>query len=117
MQGLYKVADHIRSYRLREKFRSGRSKPEQVDCFWLGKRVTIHEASVHFNPLNPVCRSCAACMKSYAEEAVIARQIYEALSADPSVVYDSKALQDVINLVADLENRLHRRKRYLEREV
>ena len=119
MQGLYKIANHIREHRLREKIRSRgrRSEPEQVDCFWLGERVAIHEASIHFNPLDPVCRSCAACMRSYAEEAVMARKIYEALSAEPRVVYDPQALQGVINLVADLESRLHRRKLSLERRV
>ncbi|RLA86795.1 MAG: hypothetical protein DRG40_02015 [Deltaproteobacteria bacterium] len=117
MQGLYKIANHIREHRLREKIRGRRSEPEQVYCFWLGERVAIHEASIHFNPLNPVCRSCAACMRSYAEEAVMAREIYEALSAEPRVVYDPEALQGVINLVADLESRLHRRKLSLEGRV
>ena len=118
MQGLHKIANHLREHRLRQKMRKcTHPEPEQVDCFWLGERVSIYEASVHFNPLNPICRSCAACMRSYAEEAVMARRIYEALSAEPRVVYDPEALQRVINLVADLESRLHRRKLSLDRSI
>ena len=89
----------------------------KVHCFWRDEEIEAHEASIHFNPLNPICRSCAACMRSYAEEAVMARRIYEALSAEPRVVYDPEALQRVINLVADLESRLHRRKLSLDRSI
>lgn len=121
MQGLYKIGNHLREHRLRQKMRelrqSRRSEPERVDCFWLGEEVSIHEASIHFNPLNPICRSCAACMRSYAEEAVMAREIYEALSSEPRVVYDPDALQRIINLVATLESRLQRRKLNLGRSL
>jgi len=86
----------------------------KVFCFWLDREVDIHEASVHFTPTNEICRTCGACMSFYAAEAILARGIYEALSADPAVVHNPKALRGVLASVGTLESRLLKRLQELE---
>jgi len=86
----------------------------KVHCFWLDEEVDIYEASVHFTPTNPICQSCGACMSFFTKEATLARGIYEALSSDPSVVNNPKALKGILASVGTLESKLLKRLQELE---